>query len=127
MPVMTQMLSADPKAAAQVYYDGGCPVCSREIGLYQRLSATSSDAPAFCNVAAGTEPPAPDLTKADALARLHVRRTDGELVSGAAAFLSLWRATPRFRLLGRALSVPPTPWLLERAYRGFLVARRLWR
>jgi predicted DCC family thiol-disulfide oxidoreductase YuxK len=117
----------DPKAASQVFYDGGCPVCSREIALYQRLSANSTDAPAFCNVASGAGRPADDLSQEDALARLHVRRADGQLVSGAAAFLALWRATPRFRLLGRALSVPPFPWLLEQAYRGFLVLRRFWR
>ncbi len=117
----------DPKAAAQVYFDGGCPVCSREIALYQRLSDHDPLRPQFCDIAASDAPPAADLKHADALARLHVRRADGALVSGAEAFLSLWRATPRFRLLGRVLSVPPMPWVLELAYRGFLKLRRVWR
>jgi predicted DCC family thiol-disulfide oxidoreductase YuxK len=124
---MSENISLDPKAAAQVYFDGGCPVCSREIALYQRLSAADPAPPQFCDIAASDAPPAADLTHADALARLHVRRADGALVSGAEAFLALWRATPRFRLLGRALSVPPMPWVLERAYRGFLKLRVLWR
>ncbi len=61
------------------------------------------------------------------MARFHVRLGSGEVVSGAAAFIALWRATPRFRLLGRIASIPPLPWLLEGAYRGFLKLRPLWR
>lgn len=114
----------DNQAAAQVYYDGGCPVCSREIALYQRLA--DENGPAFCNIAASPAAPAPDLEREAAMARFHVRRHDGTLVSGAEAFLALWRATPRLRFIGRALSVPPLPWLLERLYRVFLRVRPLW-
>ena len=110
-----------------VLYDGACPVCSREIAVYQRLSAGSADAPLFVDVTNAAPGELAGLTREQALARFHVVTQEGQLVSGAAAFLSLWRATPRFRLLGRALSVPPMPWLLERAYRGFLVVRKLWR
>ncbi len=116
-----------PQAAAEVFFDGGCPVCSREIALYQRLSADSRIAPRFSDVAACGQDPAPDLTRDAAMARFHVRRADGVLVSGAPAFLSLWRATPRLRLLGRVLSLPPLPWLLDIAYGGFLRLRRIWR
>jgi predicted DCC family thiol-disulfide oxidoreductase YuxK len=119
--------TTDPKAAADVYFDGGCPVCSREIALYRRMTAGHMSAPVFTDVAAEPSAPAADLTREAAMARFHVRRADGALVSGAEAFLALWRATPRFRLLGRALSVPPLPWLLERTYRGFLTLRALWR
>jgi 3-demethoxyubiquinol 3-hydroxylase len=125
--VMTPQASADPRAASCVYYDGGCPVCSREIGLYQRLSDGQSDRPAFENVASEGAALPQDVSREDAMARFHVRLGSGEVVSGAAAFIALWRATPRFRLLGRVASVPPVPLLLERAYRGFLKARPLWR
>ncbi|MGL4974763.1 MAG: thiol-disulfide oxidoreductase DCC family protein [Bosea sp. (in: a-proteobacteria)] len=117
--------SASP--GCTVLYDGACPVCSREIAVYQRLSAGAADAPLFVDVTNAEPVALAGLTKEQALARFHVVTQNGTLVSGAEAFLSLWRATPRFRLLGRALSVPPMPWLLERAYRGFLVVRRLWR
>ncbi len=117
----------DPKAAAEVYFDGGCPVCSREIAVYRRLNGVEGDGPRFSDVAACGQDPAPDLTRDAAMARFHVRRADGVLVSGAPAFLSLWRATPRLRLLGRVLSLPPLPWLLDIAYGGFLRLRRIWR
>lgn len=124
---MTTSSASDPAAACAVYYDGGCPVCSREIALYQRLSEGAADRPAFENVASADAALPAGVSRADALARFHVRLGSGEVVSGAAAFIALWRATPRFRLLGRAASVPPMPWLLELAYAGFLRARPLWR
>ncbi len=122
-----QHVNIDPAAAHAVYFDGGCPVCSREIALYQRLSDGAADRPRFENIAAEGAALPDGITRDEALARFHVRLGSGEVVSGAAAFIALWRATPRFRLLGRAASVPPVPWLLELAYRGFLQVRRLWR
>jgi predicted DCC family thiol-disulfide oxidoreductase YuxK len=56
-----------------------------------------------------------------------VRLADGALVSGAAAFLALWRQTPGFGLAGRLLSVRPVVAVLDLAYDGFLKLRRLWR
>lgn len=117
---------SDPAAACAVYYDGACPVCAREIGLYRRLSEGSPQAPLFEDVAAGAPPPE-GVSRDEALARFHVRLGSGEVVSGAAAFIALWRATPRLRWLGRLASIPPAPWLLESAYRAFLRLRPLWR
>lgn len=118
---------SDPAAACAVYFDGGCPICSREIALYQRLSDGAADRPAFENIMAQNAVLPDGVSREDALARFHVRLGSGEVVSGAAAFIALWRATPRFRLLGRLASVPPLPWLLEKAYLGFLKARPMWR
>lgn len=61
------------------------------------------------------------------MARLHLRRPDGQLVSGAAAFTQLWRTLPRWAWLGRLLGSGPGLWLLEAGYRGFLRVRPLWR
>ncbi|MCO4055512.1 MAG: DUF393 domain-containing protein [Bosea sp.] len=121
------MPPSDPAAACAVYYDGGCPVCSREIALYRRLSDGAPDRPAFENIASDDASLPEGVGREAALARFHVRLGSGEIVSGAAAFIALWRATPRFRLLGRIASIPPAPWALELAYRGFLKARPLWR
>ncbi len=70
-----------------VYYDGACPVCRREIGFYR---ARTGGAVEYCDVATAACP-APDLSREDALQRFHVRLGDGTLVSGAGAFLALWR------------------------------------
>lgn len=116
-------MSANAQSPLTVYYDGACPVCRREIGFYQKRTG---GAVAYCDVAAEATP-APDLDREQALRRFHVRLPDGALVSGATAFLALWRATPGFRGAARLLSVPPVVAVLDVAYAGFLKLRKLWR
>jgi predicted DCC family thiol-disulfide oxidoreductase YuxK len=111
-----------------VYFDGSCPVCSREIGFYRaRPGADGFD---WVNVAAGgseVEVLGPGLSRNAALARMHVRRADGTLLAGAAAFAEMWRHMPGFRLLGLVLSIPPVLAVAELGYRVFLMVRKLWR
>jgi predicted DCC family thiol-disulfide oxidoreductase YuxK len=107
-----------------VYYDGACPVCAREIAHYR--TRPGAEALAFVDVSAGGDP-APDLSREAALARMHVRRADGTLASGAAAFATLWQALPGWRWLGRFAALPGVAQVLELGYRGFLGTRRLWR
>lgn len=116
-------MTANTQSPLTVYYDGACPVCRREIGFYQKRTGA---AVSYCDVAAEVCP-APDLDRDAALRRFHVRLPDGALLSGAAAFLALWRATPGFRLAGRLLSSAPAVAVLDIAYAGFLRLRRLWR
>lgn len=113
----------DPRT--QVYFDGGCPVCSREIAAYQR--AQGAEALCFVDVSKADAALAPGLTREAALARMHVRRADGSMASGAAAFAALWSALPRWAWLGRMASLPVVASLLELGYRGFLRLRRNWR
>ena len=115
----------DGRAAAEVYYDGACPVCAREIAMYRRL--TPDGRVTWSDAARGDDRIAPDLTRKDALARLHVRRTDGRLVDGAAAFLAIWRGIDRLRPLAIALDRPSFVWLGDMLYSGFLTLRRIWR
>jgi len=112
------------KPSLTVYYDGACPVCAREIGVYR--GCAGADDIAWVDVGANDAPPrvAEDLTRDQALARFHVRGADGTLVSGAAAFAALWRHLPAWRLLGRVASFGPITRALETLYRGFLVWRR---
>jgi predicted DCC family thiol-disulfide oxidoreductase YuxK len=54
------------------------------------------------------------------MARFHVRQKDGQLLSGAAAFVALWLTMPGWRWLGRIGRLPGVTPLLELLYRGFL-------
>lgn len=109
-----------------LYFDGGCPVCAREIAMYRRQPG--ADGVCWVDVSrCGSPELGPDLTREAAMARLHLRRPDGQLVSGAAAFTQLWRTLPRWAWLGRLLGSGPGLWLLEAGYRGFLRVRPLWR
>ena len=115
-----------PKLSPTVYFDGGCPVCSREIAMYQRQPG--ADSVVWIDVTrCGASDLGSGLTRDAAMARLHLRRPDGSLVSGAQAFTSLWRLLPRWAWLGRMLGTVLGLWLLEAGYRGFLAIRRGWR
>lgn len=126
-------LASRPNAALTVYYDGGCPICVREIAQYRRLRG--SEQIEWQNVAEGTnacvsedcDRVATDLTREAALARLHVRDANGQLLSGAAAFARLWQMFPHTRWLGRIAATPAALWVLEPTYRLFLRVRPLWR
>jgi len=119
-------MSSTPPPPLTVYFDGGCPVCSREIALYQRQAGASAigwvDATSCPASGLGD-----GLTRENALARLHVRTADGELASGALAFATLWKSIPRTALLGRLASRQPLLAILEAGYRVLLVLRRAWR
>ena len=119
------MVESEP-ARLLVYYDGGCPICTREINFYRSRPGTTQlewvDVSGPDCQALG-----PGLTRTQALARMHVSCADGTLLSGAAAFAELWRRMPGFYWLGRLLAVPPFGALAEIGYRVFLRVRRLWR
>jgi predicted DCC family thiol-disulfide oxidoreductase YuxK len=116
--------TTDPRLT--LYYDGGCPVCTREIGFYRRRRG--AEPIEWINLAQCSDAElGVGLTREAAYARLHARRPDGELLSGARAFAALWQALPAFRLAGRTAALPGVVHGLEWGYRGFLRLRRLWR
>ena len=111
--------------ALTVYFDGACPVCSREIAVYQRQPGAERcvwvDASSCPEAALGA-----GLSRDRALARFHVRQGDGVLVDGMRGFTLLWITLPRFAWLGRIASIGPLPGLLDVAYRIFLRVRTIW-
>ena len=109
----------DPARGVTVYYDGSCPLCTREIGLYQR--SDSSETITFCDISRNAPPEG--LTRDQAMARFHVATPNMGLTSGARAFIALWLSLPRWRWLGKLASLPPLPWILEMAYRAVLPIR----
>lgn len=105
-----------------VYYDGACPLCQREINLYQSMGG--ADDIRWHDVSS-TAPGADDLSTSQAMSRFHVRRADGTLISGARGFFEVMKTIPKLRWLGNVLSIPPIPWIAEIGYRGFLLVRPL--
>jgi predicted DCC family thiol-disulfide oxidoreductase YuxK len=115
-------MAEDPQLI--VLHDGSCPLCRREIALYR--AADRAGAVDFRDVSRIDPGQAVcGLTREVAMARFHVVTADGRTLSGAAAFIALWRVLPGWRWLGRIAIVPGLPWLLERAYRAFLPVRPL--
>lgn len=78
-----------------VWFDGDCPLCTREIALMRRLDRRG--AIRFVDVANGTG--SCPIDRGRLLARFHAAE-DGRLLSGAEAFAAMWRAIPMLRPLG---------------------------
>ena len=100
-----------------VYYDGECPLCSREIAHYRAwsrgmpisyvdISASDFDAPACC------------LDPARVRRILHVR-VGGELRTGIDAVIAMWQAIPAMRWLARLMSLPGVYRMADIGYRIF--------
>ncbi|MEM8571371.1 MAG: DUF393 domain-containing protein [Pseudomonadota bacterium] len=106
---------------AQVYFDGACPLCASEIAHYQAQKGAENLH--FLDISAPGANPGADLSAEDAKQRFHVRRADGELVSGARAFIEIWTALPKWRWASKIARLPGIVQLLEGAYRLFLPLR----
>jgi len=107
--------------ALTVFFDGACPLCRREIALYQNLRPIHPGSTVcFANVADDSVALPSGTTRAQLLARFHVQDSDGVLLSGARAFVALWAALPGWRWLARMARVPGALWIMERAYLIFL-------
>jgi len=105
--------------AVKVWFDGACPLCSREIALMRRLDRRG--AITFIDVANGADPSCP-IDRAALLARFHAE-AGGVVYSGAAAFAAMWRAIPLLRPLGIAAHNDAVLRVLEAAYLQFLKVR----
>ena len=86
-----------------VYYDGYCPLCSREIASYKHLKLDTKIV--WLDLAADSDAlqnESFDMTQA--LNLLHVKDARGTLYIGLAAHLVLWQHLPGFRWRTRLLS-----------------------
>ena len=118
-PVVAQ--HADP-VRPTVFYDGGCPLCRREIAHYRRIDSTES----LCWVDAMTEPEAlarHGLSLQQAMAELHVLDRDGRWQRGVDAFLVIWQQLPAYRWLAKLVTALGLRRPLGFAYRHFAAWR----
>jgi len=105
----------------RVFFDGACPMCRKEIRVYQK--ADTGNAIAWVDVSDPQIETTLPLAREILLARFHVQRANGDLVSGALGFIELWRQIPSWRWLGLICGTPGVPSILELGYRGFLKIR----
>lgn len=111
---------ADPvKPKVTIWYDGGCPLCLREIAIMRRLDRRGAIALVDLSPADSACP----LDRTVMLARFHAREGDGPILDGAAAFAAMWRAIPVLRPLGLLARNRLVITGLEAMYRQFLRIR----
>ena len=119
---------SDPRAAARVFYDGGCPVCRTEIGWYTAMRGGASIDWMDISKPGVSSSDLPDgLAIDDLMRRFTILRQDELCVSGGAGFIALWRALGPLRWLGLMADHRFGRWLGERLYRAFLRLHKLWR
>lgn len=118
---------ADPMTAAKaevvVYFDGSCPMCSKEIQYYRGLD---KHARIHWEDVAGENPSCPiGYDQATLMARFHVKEVNsGKVFHGAAGFARVWCALPApWRGLGKIATFAPITWVLEVGYRLTLKVR----
>ena len=90
-----QTNSSQCNGSLTVLYDGACPLCRREIAVYRDLQPLQPGSTvSFADISNAAVPLPAGTTREQLLARFHVQGRDGQLVSGAQAFLALWAALP---------------------------------
>lgn len=105
-----------------IYFDGLCPLCSREIDHYRRrrgaenLAFVDIFAPGFDAQAEGLDPVAIHQN-------LHVRRADGSLVCGVDAFIAIWSQLPAYGGLARLAQLTVVRPVLVAGYAVFARVR----
>ena len=123
-------MSTQPQVSAQateparpmVFYDGGCPLCRREIAHYRRIDSAER----LHWVNAPNEPDTLDrhgLSLEQAMAELHVLDSNGDWQRGIDAFLVIWRQLPVYRWLAKTVTVLGLRHPLAFVYRRFAAWR----
>jgi predicted DCC family thiol-disulfide oxidoreductase YuxK len=104
-----------------MFFDGGCPLCRREVAHYRRLDRSGRID--WVDISREPDALAPlGVTLPEAMARLHVQDRHGALLTGVPAFAAVWAELPGYRHLARVVRSLGLVSLLDRAYTGF--ARR---
>ncbi len=101
----------------EVFYDGACPLCTREIRWLGRLDRQHRIR--FTDITAeGFDASLLGVSLAALMDRIHGRLADGSLIEGVEVFRRLYAAVG-FRWLVRATRLPLIAPLLDLAYRVF--------
>lgn len=112
---------ASELSKSTVYFDGSCPLCRAEIGYYR--SRDRAGALCFVDVSAPGAMGPEGMTQQRAMERFHVRAGNGQIISGAAAFVEVWARLPAWSWAARAAALPGALAVLEVGYRLFLPVR----
>lgn len=101
----------------EVFFDGECPLCSREIAMLRRLDRRARIR--FTDIASPAFDPAPvGVSMQTLMDRIHARLPNGELIEGVEVFRRLYAAVG-FGFFVAISRLPIVSALLELAYRVF--------
>lgn len=106
-----------------MFYDGGCPLCRREVAHYRWLDRNRHHVRWVDIHADSRELLAIGVEPAEAMARLHAIDREGRLQVGVRAFIAIWRELPLYRILPPVIRFLGVTDLLDRLYQRFARAR----
>ncbi|MEA3639263.1 MAG: DUF393 domain-containing protein [Lamprobacter sp.] len=113
-----------PKLSTRLttFYDGGCPLCSREIAHYRKID--QEERIHWVDITQEADRLASaGLDLSSAMRRLHAQEADGRLLSGVDAFVAIWQRLPGWHLLAGLVTGLRLTGPLEWGYRRFAERR----
>ncbi|KIN63717.1 DUF393 domain containing protein [Sulfitobacter noctilucicola] len=102
----------------EVLYNASCPICSREVDHYAKLSARAALPIRYDDATDPAKLRDWGITAEDAARRFHVRK-GGQTYGGIPAFVVLWQDIPQTRWLARLVSLPGVNWIAQKVYDHF--------
>ncbi len=108
-----------------VYYDGKCGLCSREINYYKKIS--DSKKVDWIDVARNPNAlKSFGISQAEALLYLHAKDDNNVIYTRVDAFILMWSAIPKWRIVAKIAKLTIFKQCLEFAY-VFFAKRRFSR
>jgi predicted DCC family thiol-disulfide oxidoreductase YuxK len=111
-------------ATLTLYYDGLCPLCSREIAHYRKKMADDPSVEFLDITEASFDARQHGLDPEHIHRVMHVR-AGGEVRTGLDAFIAIWQHIPAYRWLAWLARLPGLYRLLWLAYHAFARVRPL--
>jgi predicted DCC family thiol-disulfide oxidoreductase YuxK len=110
-----------PRHEFEVFFDGDCPLCTKEIDFVRRLDTKGRIV--FTDIASKDfDPGMLGKTHEDLMARIHGRTADGTFVEGVEVFRRLYAAAGLGPLVAMT-RLPGITQLLDASYRWFAANR----
>jgi predicted DCC family thiol-disulfide oxidoreductase YuxK len=116
--VQNSFRSETPETKVTVYYDGLCPLCSREIDHYRKQNGCENlifmdiTSPSFKAESEGLDPFAIHRV-------MHIKTGAGELRTGVDAFIAIWDVLPNYHWLANLAKRPTLRPIMDIGYQGF--------
>ena len=102
----------------EVFFDGKCGLCSKEISYYQGIAPAGIFA--WMDIAHDPSPlRAHGIPQADALRHLHVRDANGHWHKGVVAFIIIWKHLRYWRILAAFAGLPIILQIASAVYNQF--------
>lgn len=114
-------MSTTDATVSTVFFDGSCPVCTLEINQYKKI--TPHGKITWVDVSAADFVPPMGQSKEALMQRFHVIKPNGDMVSGAAAFVHVWEQLPVWNRLASVAKFPGALDAMDFGYDQFLKIR----